>query len=246
MNAMSLDEGGPEMEPCVRVTTNTGLAHIELTDSVRRNAITPEFLRCLSRALDCTNCANIVVITSTVNRAFSVGADLDVVRGMDAREGFDFVLQANRVFDQLECLAIPTIAVVNGVALGGGWELALACDLVIASETAVFALPEVKRGLVPLFGGVRRLSQRVGAAVVRDLVLTGRTVTARRALELGLITSAVPGARLEAATRELVDRLLASPSQARLAAKSLLRDMLRSPTSDAERYASALFSGASE
>jgi enoyl-CoA hydratase/carnithine racemase len=145
-----------------------------------------------------------LVLASSVRRGFSAGADLKELhhenraakeRGesLEARTArvAHFLDRIHAVMDRLDGLTIPVIAAVHGVVFGGGFELALACDLIVADKTARFAFPELRLGLIPGFGGVPRLKRDVGNAVVRDLVLTGRSVGAERAHAVGLVSQVV-------------------------------------------------------
>jgi enoyl-CoA hydratase len=127
-----------------------------------------------------------LVITGAGDKAFIAGADIAEMAGMTAQQAREFALLGQRAFARLEALPIPTIAAVNGFALGGGGELALSCDLVYASERARFGQPEVNLGLVPAWGGTQRLSRRVGPMRALEIVLTGETYDAARAREMGL------------------------------------------------------------
>ena len=119
-------------------------------------------------------------------RAFAAGADIAEMRGLDPGAAAEFSRLGHETLAALEALPIPTIAAVNGFALGGGCELALACDWIYASEKARFGQPEVALGLIPGFGGTSRLPRRVGIAWARELVLTGDPIRAEEALRIGL------------------------------------------------------------
>lgn len=145
-----------------------------------------------------------LVLHSSVRRGFSAGADLRELhhkntaakargQSLDARkaEVGTFLDRIHAVMNGLDQLDIPVIAAVHGVVFGGGFELALACDLIIADKTARFAFPELRLGLVPGFGGIPRLRRDLGNAVVRDLLLTGRSLGAERAHQVGLVSQVV-------------------------------------------------------
>jgi enoyl-CoA hydratase len=126
------------------------------------------------------------VVVTGEGRAFAAGADIEQMRGLSALEGEAFGRCGHRAFASLETLDVPTIAAVNGFALGGGCELALACDWIYASSKARFGQPEVNLGLVPGFGGTSRLVRRVGIAWAKEIILTGETLRADDALRIGL------------------------------------------------------------
>lgn len=127
-----------------------------------------------------------LVLTGEGNRAFAAGADISEMASMSPVEADAFAARGQRVLRMLERLGPPTIAAVNGFAFGGGCELAMACDLVLAGPNAVFGQPEVKLGVIPGFGGTQRLTRRVGAQRALELCLTGRNVSAEEAVSIGL------------------------------------------------------------
>lgn len=126
------------------------------------------------------------VVTGT-GRAFAAGADIAEMQGFDPAQAEAFSRLGHRAMEALEGLAIPTIAAVNGYALGGGCELALACDWIFASDKARFGQPEVNLGLIPGFGGTSRLVRRVGVAWAKQIVLTGEPIKADEAQRIGLV-----------------------------------------------------------
>jgi len=132
------------------------------------------------------------VVVTGEGRAFCAGADIEAMRAMGALEAEEFSRLGHRVLGALEELAAPTLAAVNGFALGGGCELALACDFVYASERSRFGQPEVKLGLLPGFGGTSRLTRRVGPAWAKELVLSGEPIRAEEALRIGLANRLFP------------------------------------------------------
>ena len=127
-----------------------------------------------------------LVLTGEGNRAFAAGADIAEMAAMSAVQAEGFARAGQAVLRQLEQLPFPTIAAVNGFAFGGGCELAMACDLVLAGPNAVFGQPEVKLGVIPGFGGTQRLVRRVGAQRALELMVTGRNVSVDEAVSMGL------------------------------------------------------------
>jgi enoyl-CoA hydratase/carnithine racemase len=168
--------------------------------------------------------AHALIIHSTVKAGFSAGADLrDLYHG--AKEiGFDkaapqvrdFLNRIHRVMNTLDASPLTTLAAVHGVTFGGGFELALVCDLIIADKMARFCFPELRLGLIPGFGGIPRLKRDLGNAVVRDLLLTGRSINATRAQSVGLVSQlvaegdALKVARFTAAQIKKFDRATSS------------------------------------
>ena len=133
-----------------------------------------------------------LIITGEGSKAFVAGADISEMMEMSPEEAKEFANYGHDVFGKIEQFPSPTIAAINGYALGGGNELALACDIRIAAENAKFGQPEVGLGIIPGFGGTQRLSQIVGIANALDLVITGRSIDASEALRIGLVQRVVP------------------------------------------------------
>ncbi len=140
--------------------------------------------------------ARVLLVTGAGEKAFVAGADIAEMQSMSAVEGKTFSEKGLRAFRSLELLPFPTIAVVNGYCLGGGCELAMGCDWILASESAVFGQPEVNLGVTPGFGGTQRLTRLVGRAMALELIVTGRNVKADEAHRLGLANHVFPGDRL--------------------------------------------------
>lgn len=164
----------------------------------------------------------VLIVTGAGEKAFVAGADIAAMAAMSAVEGLEFSRLGHRVLQSLEDLPIPVIAAVNGFALGGGLELALACDLIVASEKTRFGLPEITLGLIPGFGGTQRLPRRIGHARARELVMTGETFEAEAALKLGLVSRVVPATELLPEARKLADQLVAKSAVALRQAKAAL------------------------
>jgi len=133
-----------------------------------------------------------LVLTGSGEKAFVAGADIAAMSTMTPTEARAFAERAHRLFERLERLPIPTIAAVNGFALGGGCELSLACDLVYASENARLGQPEVNLGIIPGFGGTQRLARRVGRMRALEMILTGDHYDAPRAKQIGLVLDVLP------------------------------------------------------
>ncbi|HUE76831.1 MAG TPA: enoyl-CoA hydratase/isomerase family protein, partial [Longimicrobiales bacterium] len=133
-----------------------------------------------------------VIITGEGEKAFVAGADIGELAKMGPISGIDVSRQGSEAFRLLERIGKPVVAAVNGYALGGGMELALACHLRVASENARFGLPEVKLGIIPGYGGTVRLPRIVGRGRALEMILTGEMITAARAYEIGLVNRVVP------------------------------------------------------
>lgn len=145
-----------------------------------------------------------LIITGAGDKSFVAGANIAQMNLMDADAAEAYGRRMHRVTERLENLQLPVIAAVNGFALGGGCELALACDFIYASERASFGQPEVTLGLVPGFGGSVRLPRRVGQAMARELIFTGRRIKADQALSIGLVNRVVPADQLLSSALETI------------------------------------------
>jgi enoyl-CoA hydratase len=190
------------------------------------NALNREVLEDITRVVrDIRHDASVrvLIVTGAGDRAFVAGADIAAMSKMSAPEGLEFSRLGHRVMSSLEDLPIPVIAAVNGFALGGGTELALACDLIVASEKARFGQPEINLGLIPGFGGTQRLPHRIGHAKARELIMTGEMLDAKAALELGLAVAVVAPDQLMAAARALAEKLASKSAFALRQAKAALR-----------------------
>jgi enoyl-CoA hydratase len=137
-----------------------------------------------------------VLLTGTGEKAFAAGADIQELAALSAMEGQELALRGQKIFTKIENLGKPVIACINGFALGGGCELAMAATIRIASETARLGQPEVKLGLIPGYGGTQRLPRLVGKGSALKLILTGEMISAAEALRIGLVDEVVPAADL--------------------------------------------------
>ena len=152
-----------------------------------------------------------LVITGTGDRAFVAGADISAMVSMSPLEGKAFAALGLGVARTLEEMAIPVIAAVNGFALGGGIELALACDMIIASEKAKFGQPEINLGVIPGFGGTQRLARRIGLPLARELIYTGDMIAAEAAVRYGLANRVVAAAECLNEAKALAHKLATKP-----------------------------------
>lgn len=163
-----------------------------------------------------------VILTGAGEKAFVAGGDIAQMRGFTPMEALDYARAGQAVLALVEELPKPVIGAINGWALGGGCELAMACDLLVAAETARFGQPEVALGIIPGFGGTQRLPRLVGRNVAKELVLTGEPIGAQRAYELGLVNRVVPGAALLPTAREYARKILSrGPVAVRLAKQAM-------------------------
>ena len=186
------------------VTDEERIRVIEFNRPKALNALNAETLSELSAVLEATSASSEigVVILTGAGKAFVAGADITEMQGITPEQAVALSERGQRVFDQIEALPQPVIAAVNGFALGGGTELALACDFIYASEKAVFGLPEVKLGLMPGFGGTQRLARKIPVGAAREIVYTGEFLKAEEAYRVGLATRMfAPEALMEGAKK---------------------------------------------
>ena len=167
-----------------------------------------------------------VILTGAGEKAFVAGADIAELARLGPTAGRAYAASGQHVLELLESLGKPVIAAVNGFALGGGCELAMACTLRVAAETARFGQPEVKLGLIPGFGGTQRLARIVGKGRALDLLLTGRTIDAAEALSMGLVNRVVPAGSLMSEARALARTITANaPLAVRYATEAVDRGL---------------------
>jgi enoyl-CoA hydratase/carnithine racemase len=165
-----------------------------------------------------------IVLRATGDRAFCVGADLKERGALDDRGWLRNRAFMRAMFDSIRAVPQPTIASVFGYALGGGFELALSCDLIVAGHDAVFGLPEVRVGILPGGGGTQLLARRLGPARAKELIFTGKRIQAETALDLGLVTAVVQRASLDSETMQLAqDICRSSPVAVREAKRAVDR-----------------------
>jgi enoyl-CoA hydratase len=154
---------------------------------------------------------HVVIVTGAGDKSFVAGADITELATQTAASAQDLALRGQHVFDLIENLGKPVIAAINGFALGGGCELAMACTLRVAADTARLGQPEVNLGLIPGYAGTQRLPRLVGKGVALELLLTGRQVKADEALRIGLVNRVVPAAELMNDVRSLAAELAKKP-----------------------------------
>ncbi len=211
----------------------------------------PEALNSLSQALlgELSNAADRVArepglraaIVTGAGRAFAAGADIEEIAKLDRESGVAFARRGQAVFAQLERLEKPVIAAVNGFALGGGCELAMACHLRIASSKAKFGQPEVKLGILPGFGGTQRLPRLVGRGKAIELTLHGGHVSAEEALRIGLVNEVVEPEALLPRAKKWIGEALANGPRALAASLRAIRDGLDRPLDAAIELEAQIF-----
>ena len=165
----------------------------------------------------------VIIITGSGEKAFIAGADIKLMQKMNREEALEFANLGQELANLIEKSAKPVIAAVNGYALGGGCEIALSCHLRIASDNAVFAQPEVKIGLLPGWGGTQRLPRIIGRGLANEIILTGRNVTAKEALDIGLVNRVVPQEELMNTCFDIANAILKNSPNAIAESIKLIR-----------------------
>ena len=190
----------------LEVERRAGFAVVTLRRPEKLNALNAETLAEIERAFDelRTDAAvGGVIVTGSGEKAFVAGADIGELSGQDAVGGREMARRGQRVFDAVERFPKPVIAAINGFALGGGCELAMACTLRLAAEDAKFGQPEVKLGVIAGFGGTQRLPRLVGRGAALKMLLSGAMIPASEALRIGLVDEVLPADKLMARAEEL-------------------------------------------
>lgn len=216
-----------------------GITWVEIDRPRALNAFNSATLLELERVLDeAARDPNlrVLVLTGGGEKAFVAGADIAEMAEMGPTRARVFSALGHRVFDKLERLPVPTIAAVNGFALGGGMELALACNLVYASEKAKFGQPEVNLGVIPGFGGTQRLPRKIGPMRALELCFTGDVIGAQKAKEIGIVLEVFPAEELRARVDEIAKKIT---SKGPLAVAALKRVIIEASACD-PRTANAL------
>ena len=170
------------------------IAIISINRPKALNALNSQVLEELDKTLDIVDISKIkaLIITGTGEKSFVAGADISEMSTLTKKQAESFSKKGNDIFKKIENFPIPTIAAVNGFALGGGCEISMSCDIRISSENAIFGQPEVGLGITPGFGGTQRLPRLIGASMAKEIIFTGKNINAEEALRIGLINAIYP------------------------------------------------------
>jgi enoyl-CoA hydratase len=220
------------------------VATLTLNRPDKLNALNEELMRELARhvaELDADAGVRCVILTGAGEKAFAAGADIAAMGQMTTTQAKAFADLGHRLGAALEAAHFPVIAAVNGFALGGGCELALACDFAYASDKAKLGQPEVNLGVIPGFGGTQRLARRVGEARARELCMTGEMIGAEEALRIGLVNAVVPHAELLPRVREVAKKIASKGPVAIAAAKRVIARGADVPLSTANELEATAF-----
>ena len=200
-----------------------GVSVITMNRPERKNALNASLRRELFQTLqqiESDKNIRAVVITGTGD-AFVAGADIQAMKQYSVNDAVESSKEGSRIFSYLEAMKIPVIAAINGWALGGGLELALACDFRVCSDTAQFGQPEVKLGILPGYGATIRLPRIIGLAKAKEMIFFGRIITAREAESLGLVSCVTSPSNLMEKTLEMASKLAQGPASIALAKKAI-------------------------
>ena len=228
----------------VRLEVEAGVATLTIDRPEKLNALDRSVVEEIGSAVreaSAQGDLRCLIVTGAGEKAFVAGADISEMRAMGVDEARKFAEAGHAALDAIETAPFPVIAAVNGFALGGGCEIALACDFVYASEKAKLGQPEVKLGVIPGFGGTQRLARRVGIARARELIYGAVTIDAATALRIGLVNAVFPPAELMEAVRAVARNIAAMGPVAVRAAKRVLREGEEKPLVEANRLEIAAF-----
>ncbi len=221
-----------------------GIATLTIDRQDKLNAINPQVVEEIGQSLIDLEAAGprVIIVTGAGDRAFVAGADITAMSQMDAIEAKRFAELGHAAMALLDRSPIPTIAAVNGFALGGGCEIALSCDIRIAAENALFGFPEVGLGILPGMGGTQRLPRLIGPALAKELIFSARRVGAEEAKDIGLVNRVVPEGGALSAARELASEIAANgPTAVRhakaAANKALDIDLISGLEYEADQFA---------
>jgi enoyl-CoA hydratase len=207
------------------------------------NALNTETLSELSQLLDeiaGDNSVKVVILTGA-ERSFVAGADITEMLNFSSAQGRTFGRLGQSTFNKIEKMTKPVIAAINGFALGGGCELAMACDIRIASEKAKFGQPEVGLGIVPGFGGTQRLPRLVGRGKAKEIIYTGEVFDAQEALRIGLVEKVVPPEELLEAAKTMARKIMKNASYAVTLCKDAINTGLDIDLAAGQEYEATLF-----
>lgn len=221
-----------------------GTAVITFNRPKALNALSPALLNEFDDALKSIAVRSdigVVILTGSGEKAFVAGADIASMKELSAVEGLAFAKHGQTLYSFIETMPQIVIAAVNGFCLGGGCELTLACDLVVASENAKFGQPEVNLGIIPGFGGTQRLPRLVGRNVAKELIFTGGMISAQRAYEIGLANKVVPHAEILAEAKKLAATILSKGPVAIRTSKDAINHGMNMSLAEGCAYEAALF-----
>lgn len=205
------------MSECVNCTLSNGVAVVEINRPKALNALNAEVLASLyetMQELDQNQAVKVVILTGSGEKAFVAGADISAMQEMTSEQAKEFAKMGHRTMNRVAAMRPFTIAAVNGFALGGGCELAMSCDIRVASTKARMGIPEVTLGVIPGFGGTQRLPRLVGLGRAKELLATGRQVKAEEAMAIGLVNAVKEPEELLSYCKEMAEKIVANSTTA--------------------------------
>jgi enoyl-CoA hydratase len=198
----------------LQIETTDAIATVTLNRPKVHNALNAAMLRELDEAIGALGgdaSVRVILLRGAGEKAFAAGADISELAAVDASNAIQFAERAQRIFRRIETLPKPVIAAINGYALGGGCELAMACALRIAADTARLGQPEIRLGILPGYGGSQRLPRLIGRGAALKIMLTGQPIDAHEALRIHLVDEVVPAEHLDLRAMELARTIAAQP-----------------------------------
>jgi len=227
----------------VTLEKEEGLAYITINRPEALNALNSQVLKELDQAIEDVKANEKirVVILTGAGKAFVAGADIAQMRSMTVDEAYAFAKLGQDIFAKIETMPKIFIAAINGFALGGGCELAMACDIRIASDKAKFGQPEVNLGITPGFGGTQRLARLVGKGKALELILTADAISAAEAESIGLVNKVVASDELMKVAKEMAQKILSKGSFAVRYAKAAVHNGLQADIKTAIEYEAGIF-----
>lgn len=229
---------------CLKIEQRGQICILAISEPKSLNALSTKVILEMDKFIDSidVNSTRVLIITGDGDKSFVAGADIAEMKDKNQAEALEFAKLGAGVFRKIETLDIPVIAAVNGYCLGGGCELAMACDIRIASAKARFGQPEVGLGIIPGFSGTYRLAKHVGSAIAKELIYTGKTIKADEALRIGLVNSISEPENLMADAFAMAETIASKAPIAIRHAKKCIDAELDLAADDAIAYENDLFS----
>lgn len=227
----------------LKIEENGAVVILTISAPKSLNALNSDILVELDRFLSSFDCNKYrcLIVTGDGEKSFVAGADISEMASLNVPQGQTFGNRGASVFRKIETLPVPVIAAVNGFALGGGCELAMACDIRICSDNARFGQPEVGLGIIPGFSGTVRLARLVGMGMAKQLIYTGKAIKANEALRIGLVNEVVPQADLMGRALEMANQIAANAPLAVRATKDCINNTYDMGVDDAILYENGAF-----
>ncbi len=226
------------------IETKNRITTITINRPEKLNALNvqcKEELREVFSSLKSNPQTDVVIVTGIGDKAFVAGTDIGELEALNQETGKEFASNGQAVFDLIQHLGKPVIAAINGYALGGGCELALACHIRIASENAKFGQPEVNLGIIPGYGGTQRLTRLIGVGKAMEMILIGNPITANEALRIGLVNAVVPPGDLTSTVEKIAQAILGKGQLAIRMAIKAINAALEKPLSEGLGIEASLF-----